>query len=218
MSHAAGSTVADRRLAARLGCDAEIGPLAPHGGTANLRRRSWWPCRICCYGCLHGSCATQVGAVNEAIRCVDLFAGAGGFSLGFEHANSMIESFHYEHVLAVEHDAAAARTYKSNFDGTVLDTDIELVDAATYPDADLVLGGPPCQGFSPLGRNRHALSRSALNGLWSYYIDAITTVRPLAFVIEIAGLRERYMGTELCWPRDAPASHRALRPPRTDGK
>ena len=53
-----------------------------------------------------------------------------------------------------------------------------------YPDADLIVGGPPCQGFSPLGRDRDDLSRAQLNGLWKYFLDAVRTIRPKAFVIE----------------------------------
>ena len=127
---------------------------------------------------------TSRGAVDTVIRCVDLFAGAGGLSLGFEHANKWLSSVRYEPVLAVEHDNAAARTYKANFGATVIDTDIRLVDPAIYPPADLVLGGPPCQGFSPLGRDRDPSSRAALNSLWTHYLDAIATIRPLGFVVE----------------------------------
>ena len=87
-------------------------------------------------------------------------------------------------MLAVEHDAAAARTYKTNFGVTVFDGDIEAFDPAAYPRADVILAGPPCQGFSPLGRDRDVASRAELNGLWEHCLEAIAVVRPLAFVIE----------------------------------
>ena len=122
--------------------------------------------------------------MTKLIRSIDLFAGAGGLTLGFELANREQKSVDYEPVLAVEHDTAAARTYKTNFGVAVLDNDIELVDPAAYPEAELILGGPPCQGFSPLGRDRDFDSRRLLNSLWEHFLAAVIKVEPLAFVIE----------------------------------
>jgi DNA (cytosine-5)-methyltransferase 1 len=111
------------------------------------------------------------------IRTIDLFAGAGGLTLGFEQAD-----LGYEPVFAVEVDGAAARTFKQNFGCEVWDNSIEDVD--TFPEADIIVGGPPCQGFSPLGRSRDDVSRARLNSLWEHYLRAVRKVRPLAFVIE----------------------------------
>ena len=118
--------------------------------------------------------------MRKMYRTIDLFAGAGGLSLGF----AMAESAVFEPVFAVEHDHAAARTYKSNFGVHVYDDDIEFLDLASYPEADIILGGPPCQGFSPLGRDRDDQSRAELNGLWEHYLAAVLTVKPKAFIIE----------------------------------
>jgi DNA (cytosine-5)-methyltransferase 1 len=115
--------------------------------------------------------------VARTIRTIDLFAGAGGLSLGFKNAN-----LGFEVVFAVEHDKAAAATFSRNFDCLVFDEDIE--QGPEYPFADVILGGPPCQGFSPLGRDRDAMSRAKINGLWKHYLDAVRTIRPKAFVIE----------------------------------
>lgn len=115
---------------------------------------------------------------GEPIRTLDLFAGAGGLTLGFHLADKG-----YLPVFAVEHDQAAAETFERNFGCEVYAGDIE--DAPDYPDdIDLIIGGPPCQGFSPLGRDRDDLSRARLNGLWKHYLDAVRTLRPKAFVIE----------------------------------
>lgn len=122
--------------------------------------------------------------MTKRIRTIDLFAGAGGLTLGFESANDEQRSVRFEPVLAVEHDSAAALTYKTNFATSVIDGDIESVDPSTYPEAELILGGPPCQGFSPLGRDRDDRSRTALNSLWEHYLAAVIKVEPLAFVIE----------------------------------
>lgn len=116
-------------------------------------------------------------SAGPTIKTIDLFAGAGGLSLGFHLAG-----VGYRPVFAVEHDVAAAATFERNFGCTVFDGDIEY--GPDYPDADVIIGGPPCQGFSPLGRGRDDMSRARLNGLWKHYLDAVRTVRPRAFVIE----------------------------------
>jgi DNA (cytosine-5)-methyltransferase 1 len=115
--------------------------------------------------------------MTTPITTLDLFAGCGGLSLGFEQA-----SLGYEPVFAVEIDPAAARTYKGHFDCHVHDGAIE--DIETFPQADVIIGGPPCQGFSPLGRDRDDESRSQLNELWQQFLRAVRQVRPKAFVIE----------------------------------
>jgi len=90
----------------------------------------------------------------------------------------------FEPIFAVEHDQAAALTYQTNFGVQVHSDDIELFDPASYPAADIIVGGPPCQGFSPLGRDRDDKSRARLNSLWEHFLEAVLTVKPLAFVIE----------------------------------
>ncbi|MBB6173355.1 DNA (cytosine-5)-methyltransferase 1 [Nocardiopsis mwathae] len=114
---------------------------------------------------------------GTAIRTIDLFAGAGGLALGFRQA-----ALGFTSVFAVEVDPAAARTFKQNFGCEVFDGPIEAVDH--YPEADLIIGGPPCQGFSPLGRDRDDESRAQLNDLWQQYLKAVCELQPKAFVIE----------------------------------
>lgn len=114
--------------------------------------------------------------MNE-LRTLDLFAGAGGLSLGFEMAGVGFRS-----TFAVEIDEAAASTFKRNFGTPVYAGPIEDLDE--FEDADVIIGGPPCQGFSPLGRDRDDVSRSEMNELWQQYLRAVRQVRPKAFVIE----------------------------------
>jgi len=111
------------------------------------------------------------------IRTLDLFAGAGGLSLGFHQAD-----LGFLPVYGVEIDSAAARTFKRNFGCPVYDGPIEELES--FEEADVIIGGPPCQGFSPLGRDRDDVSRASLNELWQHYLRAVRQVQPLAFVIE----------------------------------
>ena len=82
------------------------------------------------------------------IKTIDLFAGCGGFSCGFEKAGFKITS-------AVEFDKTIAESYKANHSETnVIADDIKNVDNSnTFKknDADVIIGGPPCQGFSMAG-------------------------------------------------------------------
>lgn len=103
---------------------------------------------------------------------IDLFSGAGGMTLGFARAGA-------RPVFAVEFDAAAADTYRSNFGDHVFAGDIANVD--TFPAADLIVGGPPCQGFSQLGAQDPSDPR---NQLWRHYLRAVESVRPACFVME----------------------------------
>ncbi len=114
---------------------------------------------------------------QRTVTTVDLFAGAGGLSLGFHLVDRG-----FAPVFAVEHGYAEAATFERNFGCDVFDRDIEY--GPDYPEADVIIGGPPCQGFSPLGRDRDDASRARLNGLWKHYLEAVRTVRPRAFVIE----------------------------------
>lgn len=106
---------------------------------------------------------------------VDLFAGAGGLTLGFVRAG-------FEPVFAVDIDASAAETHAANFDCPTHVGPIEGLES--FPRADVVIGGPPCQGFSPLGRSGDGKARESLNRLWREYVRALKQVKPQIFVME----------------------------------
>ena len=108
---------------------------------------------------------------------IDLFAGAGGMTAGFRRAG-------FRPVLAVESEPSASATYEANFGQHVWNKRIEQVRQADFPSAEVVIGGPPCQGFSPLGRDRDPESRQQLNELWRHYARVLRVVRPVVFVIE----------------------------------
>ena len=99
---------------------------------------------------------------------IDLFAGCGGMSLGFESTGR------FESVFAVEFEPDAADTYEMNFGHHVArDTDgtpSQIQDVSVFPKADVVIGGPPCQGFSPLNMRAVGLGR---RDLWREYLRAL---------------------------------------------
>lgn len=105
---------------------------------------------------------------------VDLFAGCGGLTEGFEQAG-------YVPLFAVESDPHAAATYAANFGTHVFRGRIEDTTRDDFPNADLVVGGPPCQGFSNLGRRDPDDPR---NGLWREYSRVVDIVQPKVFVLE----------------------------------
>jgi len=104
---------------------------------------------------------------------MDLFAGCGGMTRGF------VDSGRYDPVLAVEMDPHAAATYRENFGDHVFEGRIE--DVPAWPQVDVVIGGPPCQGFSTLNRAGIGLERRAL---WRSYLIALRESGARAFVME----------------------------------
>jgi DNA (cytosine-5)-methyltransferase 1 len=111
-------------------------------------------------------------------RVVDLFAGCGGITEGFRRTGR------YQSAAAVEFEVSAAATYAENFgedhiyQGSILDW---LKQDEKAPAADVVVGGPPCQGFSNLGAKRDDDPR---NELWREYVRVLALIQPKAFMIE----------------------------------
>jgi len=110
------------------------------------------------------------------LTVVDLFAGAGGLSEGFARSAS------FRTIAAVEHNQCAAATFRANQPGV----DMFAGDIADWlrtgvPTANVVVGGPPCQGFSNLGSRQ---VRDPRNALWRRYVDVLALIEPLYFVLE----------------------------------
>ncbi len=122
----------------------------------------------------------EVSGVSERtdrIRVLDLFAGAGGLTCGFHAASDRFET-----VTAVEMDAEAAATYRQNFGDVVYQGSIQdWLAAEQVPRADVIVGGPPCQGFSTLGKQDVEDKR---NTLWHEYAKTIALAKPMYFVVE----------------------------------
>lgn len=119
----------------------------------------------------------------DQIRVMDLFAGAGGFSAGFQRYTPNGGTSPFTPVAAVEFDRAAATTYGANFGGShVYAGDIADFDPTPFKgQVDVIMGGPPCQGFSGLGKEDPTDPR---NELWQEYVRVVAKVHPKLFVIE----------------------------------
>ncbi len=117
---------------------------------------------------------------KDKYSVIDLFSGAGGLSLGFSHKFGLP----FTHVWANDFDKAATETYNNNFEKVCVYGDlITILQDKSYsvPKADVVIGGPPCQGFSLLNRHRDNDSRKEL---WRYFIDVVLLADAPVFLIE----------------------------------
>lgn len=118
---------------------------------------------------------------QKELNAIDLFAGVGGLSLGFEMAGINI-------VMANEYDKSIAMSYKKNFkDKKLIIEDITKLNIETTfqcikDKIDVVIGGPPCQGFSQKGQRKSI--NDPRNFLFRYYFDVVSFIRPKYFVME----------------------------------
>lgn len=107
------------------------------------------------------------------VRAIELFSGPGGMSLGFTEAG-------FEVVQAIDINEAAVQTYRAN-----IGTHAAVGDLTEDPDlargADVITGGPPCQGFSSAGLRRQGDHR---NTLVSRFAEMVANYRPAAFMFE----------------------------------
>ena len=112
---------------------------------------------------------------------IDLFAGAGGLSLGF------MQTGKFDIKVAAENNPHARKTYTLNHNVTELLDDVCKIDykdiIRRYGRIDVVIGGPPCQGFSNANRQKnHAISMN--NRLVKEYVRAVCELQPKVFVME----------------------------------
>ena len=103
---------------------------------------------------------------------VDLFCGAGGLSLGLSRAG-------FRPICAIDHLAAAVQTYGDNLGDHVRVE--EITETTQIPMADVIAGGPPCQGFSSAGLRR---AGDARNSLVSVFAAIVAREKPKAFIFE----------------------------------
>lgn len=117
-------------------------------------------------------------------RILDLFCGAGGFSCGLDQ----VEGFSTE--VALDFDASAANTFQRNFPnakcicGNICDEEVKksIIEIAKERKVNMIIGGPPCQGFSLKGKNLGL--DDPRNFLFLEYVDIVKRLKPEIFVIE----------------------------------
>ncbi len=114
---------------------------------------------------------TLIPRITEKEIVLDLFAGCGGLSLGFEAAG-------YK-TIGYEMEPNAAETYRQNLNGNC--TTVKLDTFFNYPDAQIIIGGPPCQPFSVGG---HQLGMKDARDGFPIFIDAVRKLKPKVFMFE----------------------------------
>jgi len=145
--------------------------------------------------------------------CVDLFSGCGGFGLGAKLAG-------FDVIAAVDVDADLQSAYRLNFPETnAFQADIAELEKSAWDFTiargtkrlDLLIGGPPCQGFSRMGKHRHDDPRNTLIG---HFFRHVRMLRPRMFIMEnVEGLIDKakvgFLHEALS---DLPASYEVLGP------
>ncbi|WP_344928252.1 DNA cytosine methyltransferase [Saccharopolyspora gregorii] len=135
-------------------------------------------------------CADKVAGGRRL--AVDLFAGAGGLSLGMVRAGWTVAA-------SVDSNSFALKTHRANFPGVALAKDLavpadrrSLIAMLQRAEIDLIAGGPPCQPFSRAGRSKIRSLVAAgtrpehdeRKELWQAYLEVVLRVRPRAVLME----------------------------------
>ena len=120
---------------------------------------------------------------SKAPRLIDFFCGAGGLSLGFVQEGFQVD-------LANDHEEVCIETYKYNHpeipEDRIIQGDIRKIvnhiDNFITKEIDIVVGGPPCQGFS--SANKQRIIDDPRNELYKYYIKAVEKIAPKFVIME----------------------------------
>lgn len=119
-----------------------------------------------------------------SFRILDLFSGAGGFSYGME------KNEHFQTVIAVDFNQNALATFKHNMpdtqiiNGDITDVDVkqQIIELSQKLHVNMIIGGPPCQGFSLKGKKLGL--NDPRNFLFNEYLNIVETLQPDVFTIE----------------------------------
>ena len=120
---------------------------------------------------------------------IDLFCGAGGLSAGLEQEG-------FKPVIAVDKDESGLRTYRFNRpwveESMLIHGDIRnLIGEKVFPHVPVIVGGPPCQGFSVV--NKHKKENDERNELYKFYVHAVGQSKPDIFLMEnVEGILKLY--------------------------
>ena len=120
----------------------------------------------------------------DNFRVLDLFSGAGGFSYGID------KNSHFKTLLALDFNENALKTFKHNMPeaetvvGDITDSEIKktIVEKSKKYNINMIIGGPPCQGFSLKGKKLGL--EDPRNFLFKEYLNIVESVQPEIFIIE----------------------------------
>ena len=117
------------------------------------------------------------------MRTIDLFAGCGGMSLGFQNAGFRI-------VAAFDNWQTAINTYANNFAHPIYNYDLAKYEPSTFKNLspEIIIGGPPCQDFSSAGKRDETLGRANLT---ISFAEIVSKVKPQWFVMENVSRTEK---------------------------
>ena len=128
--------------------------------------------------------------MSKPLSVVDLFAGVGGFSEGFLRTNRETQEPTFELKLLVDSDPTSSYSFKKNYPripywardvGTLQGAELLKLLRLKRGDLDFLIGGPPCQGFSPNGKRWLEDNR---NRLFSQFIHLAHDLRPKCVILE----------------------------------
>lgn len=115
------------------------------------------------------------GGREEKLKLISLFSGCGGMDLGFQKAE-------FDILWANDFDQKACETYARNIGEHIVHGDITQIDYSNIPDADIVIGGFPCQDFSMIWK-RGGIETDRGN-LYLNFVDIVARKNPIMFVAE----------------------------------
>ncbi len=121
----------------------------------------------------------------KSIKVVSLFSGCGGLDYGFKQSG-------FDIIWANDILKDACETYRKNIGEHIICGNIDDIELSSIPKADLLIGGPPCQSFSLVGKRDPNDNRSNL--VWSY-LDILKHVNPKIFLLEnVTGIKSAKNG------------------------
>ncbi len=127
---------------------------------------------------------SEKGTTIKTLKYIDLFCGAGGFSLGFDKSG-------FHNIFSVDIEGDFCKTYKTNFPThNLVQKDIlhiteeEIKNLTDVHEVDVIIGGPPCQGFSIAGNIGRKFIDDPRNRLFKEFVRIVNIVNPKYFVME----------------------------------
>lgn len=121
---------------------------------------------------------------KDSSTYIDLFSGAGGFSLGFDKIG-------FKNIFSLDNETTFCKTYKKNFPNHILiEKDIakltkkEIKEIIGNQKVNVIIGGPPCQGFSIAGNIGRRFINDPRNYLFKEFIRVVEIIKPDFFVME----------------------------------